>query len=203
MVLVKEEKYTILFSKFSLADFVTLINAFAGTISILFCLNYLGNDRKLPYITMSFWCFPISFIADFLDGIIARSTGSSIYGADLDSLADVVSFGIAPAVLGFTLDLKGMWDSICLGFYVICGISRLARYNTISTLSKVKYYRGLPIPGGLGLVLLLAIDNFLMNSFLVNYGNIKIFSKDFRPLSLLYVIFGLLMISNIKFRKWP
>eukprot|EP00485_Elphidium_margaritaceum_P023064 CAMPEP_0202714408 /NCGR_PEP_ID=MMETSP1385-20130828/72136_1 /ASSEMBLY_ACC=CAM_ASM_000861 /TAXON_ID=933848 /ORGANISM="Elphidium margaritaceum" /LENGTH=142 /DNA_ID=CAMNT_0049375199 /DNA_START=60 /DNA_END=485 /DNA_ORIENTATION=- len=142
---------------------------------------------------MAFWCFPIGFLADFFDGIIARSTGSSIYGADLDSLADVITFGVAPAVLGFTLNLKGMWDSICLCFYVLCGVSRLARYNATSHLAKdqktgkVKHYSGLPIPGSLILVALLAVDRYYYDSFLVEYGNSKILTKDFRPLSLAFV----------------
>ena len=148
-------------------------------------------------------------MADFFDGIIARKTRSSIYGADLDSLADVITFGVAPAVLGFTLDLKGMWDSICLCFYVLCGVSRLARYNATSHLAKdkktgkVTSYSGLPIPGGLLLVLLLAIDHYLWDSYLVGFGNVKILTKDFRPLSLLYVVFGFLMISTIRIPKWP
>ena len=127
----------------------------------------------------------------------------------MDSLADVISFGVAPAVLGFTLDLKGMWDSICLCFYVLCGVSRLARYNATSHLKKdkksgkVKYYSGLPIPGGLFLVLLLAIDHYWYDSYLVGFGNVKILTKDFRPLSLLYVVFGFLMISTIRIPKWP
>eukprot|EP00484_Ammonia_sp_Unknown_P011611 CAMPEP_0197055132 /NCGR_PEP_ID=MMETSP1384-20130603/57817_1 /TAXON_ID=29189 /ORGANISM="Ammonia sp." /LENGTH=160 /DNA_ID=CAMNT_0042488595 /DNA_START=182 /DNA_END=664 /DNA_ORIENTATION=- len=160
---------------------------------------------------MAFWMFPIGFLADFFDGIIARKKGSSIYGADLDSLADVITFGLAPAVLGFTLNLKGMWDSVCLCFYVLCGVSRLARYNATSHLAKdkktgkVTFYAGLPIPGGLLLVLLLAIDHFLLDSHLVNFGNVKdpVFRKDFRPLSVLYIIFGFLMISTIRIPKWP
>ena len=50
-------------------------------------------------------------------------------GADLDSLSDVISFGVAPAVLGFTLGLRGGWDMLCLTYFVVCGVSRLARFN--------------------------------------------------------------------------
>ena len=50
-------------------------------------------------------------------------------GADLDSLADVISFGVAPAVLGFTLGLRGGWDMLSLTYFVVCGVSRLARFN--------------------------------------------------------------------------
>ena len=56
--------------------------------------------------------------------------------SDLDSLADVISFAVAPAVLGFTLGLRGIWDCLILVFFVCCGVSRLARYNvTAETLA--------------------------------------------------------------------
>jgi CDP-diacylglycerol--serine O-phosphatidyltransferase len=89
-----------------------------------------------------------------LDGYVARLDRSrqSTLGADLDSLADVISFGVAPAVLGFTLGLRGGWDMLCLTYFVVCGVSRLARFNvTAEALAdtetgKVKYFEGTPIP---------------------------------------------------------
>jgi hypothetical protein len=73
----------------------------------------------------------IALVLDVLDGYVARlqATHQSRLGADLDSLADVVSFGVAPAVLGYTLALRGLWDVLCLTYFVCCGISRLARFN--------------------------------------------------------------------------
>ena len=79
-------------------------------------------------------------------------------GADLDSLADVISFGVAPAVLGFTLGLRGGWDMLCLTYFVVCGVSRLARFNvTAAALAdadtgKVKYFEGTPIPTSIVIV---------------------------------------------------
>ena len=89
-----------------------------------------------------------------LDGYVARlnRTRQSVLGADLDSLADVISFGVAPAVLGFTLGLRGGWDMLILTYFVVCGVSRLARFNvTAAALAdadtgKVKYFEGTPIP---------------------------------------------------------
>ena len=66
---------------------------------------------------------------DVGDGIVARGRRHSPFGADLDSLADIVSFGVAPAVLGFTLGMRGGWDALVLCAFVCCGVSRLARYN--------------------------------------------------------------------------
>ena len=62
----------------------------------------------------------------------------SVLGADLDSLADVISFGVAPAVLGFTLGLRGGWDMVILTYFVVCGVSRLARFNVTSSALRTK-----------------------------------------------------------------
>src|SRR5213079_2768152 len=102
---------------------------------------------------------------DVLDGYVARlnKRRQSLLGADLDSLADIVSFGVAPAVLGYTLGLRGFWDVACLTYFVCCGISRLARFNVTSSAltntatGKVRYFEGTPIPTSVILVLLLAI----------------------------------------------
>ena len=73
-------------------------------------------------------------MCDVLDGYVARlnKKRQSVLGADLDSLADVISFGVAPAVLGFTLGLRGGWDMAILTYFVVCGVSRLARFNVTS-----------------------------------------------------------------------
>ena len=88
-------------------------------------------------------------------------------GADLDSLADVISFGVAPAVLGFTLGLRGGWDMVILTYFVVCGVSRLARFNATAvaladaTTGKVKYFEGTPIPTSVVLVLVLGLAQYL------------------------------------------
>ena len=73
-----------------------------------------------------------------------------------------VSFGVAPAVLGFTLGMRGVWDSLVLCIFVCCGVARLARYNVTSAAlsggtGKVPYYEGTPIPTSLVLVAVLAV----------------------------------------------
>ena len=153
-----------LLRSFTMADFVTLGNAAAGTGSIFFCLNFLENNKYEPYIYASFILLPLALVFDIADGYVARyRQNSSPYGSDLDSLADVISFAVAPAVLGFTLGLRGAWDCSILAFFVCCGVSRLARYNvTAETLAdsatgKVKYYQGFPVPTSLILVVLLGI----------------------------------------------
>ena len=104
-----------------------------------------------------------------LDGYVARlnKKRQSVLGADLDSLADVISFGVAPAVLGFTLGLRGGWDMVILTYFVVCGVSRLARFNVTAsaladeTTGKVKYFEGTPIPTSIVIVLMLGVAQYL------------------------------------------
>ena len=117
---------------YALPDVFTIGNAASGTIAIFLCLNFLagGGDR---FLWAAFVLVPLGVVFDAFDGWVARRRGrASVMGADMDSLADVVTFGVAPAVLGFTLGLRGVWDSIILVYFVVCGLSRLARYNVTS-----------------------------------------------------------------------
>src|SRR5678815_3465750 len=155
------KKHLSMLRSYTVADIFTLANGTCGTISIFLCLNYIAEGRN-----QFFWiAFLLLFAAlgcDILDGYWSRKSGRhSVLGADLDSLADVVSFGVAPAVLGFTLGLRGAWDIVILVYFVVCGISRLARFNvTAAALSdgsgKVKYFQGTPIPTSIAIVALLA-----------------------------------------------
>ena len=145
------------------ADVFTLANASCGTISIFLCLSYIADERSRQ-LWGAFVLPLIALACDAADGYIARldTRRQSLIGADLDSLADIVSFGVAPAVLGYTLGLRGLWDVVCLTWFVCCGISRLARFNvtaaalTNTATGKVRYFEGTPIPTSVILVLLLA-----------------------------------------------
>ena len=144
---------------YTAADALTIGNASCGTIAIFLCLDYLasGNPRLLWY---AFILLPAALVCDVLDGIVARTLKrrQSVLGGDLDSLADVISFGVAPAVIGYTLGLRGGWDVLCLTYLVVCGVSRLARFNvTAASLAdtktgKVKYFEGTPIPTTIAIV---------------------------------------------------
>ena len=185
------------------ADVLTIGNASCGTISIFLCLNYLetGNAR---FLWVAFVLLPAALVFDVLDGYVARLNRKrqSLLGADLDSLADVISFGVAPAVLGFTLGLRGGWDMVCLTYFVVCGVSRLARFNvTAAALSdsetgKVKYFEGTPIPTSILIVLVLGVAMRLgrIESELW-FGVVQLGPALFHPLSLLYLVSGSAMIS--------
>src|SRR6185369_8637674 len=82
------------------------------------------------WLVLAMALLPVALVFDFADGRVARwRRRSSLLGADLDSLADVISFGLAPAALGFAVGLRGAGDVVILLYFVACGISRLARFN--------------------------------------------------------------------------
>ena len=188
---------------FVLADLITLGNAFCGTGAVLASMSYVATGDRTS-IWGAFILLPLALVCDALDGAVARwRRKSSPIGADLDSLADIVSFGVGPAALGFALGLRGGWDAAALCFFVACGISRLARYNvTAASLSdesgKVKYYEGTPIPTSLALVLVLGIA-FARGSLW--FGDVVLGPWVFHPLSLMYVVSGALMVSTIRIPK--
>jgi CDP-diacylglycerol---serine O-phosphatidyltransferase len=195
------KKHLSMLRAYTVADLFTLANGTCGTISIFLCLNYIAEGRN-----QFFWiAFLLLFAAlgcDIVDGYWSRKSGRhSVLGADLDSLADVVSFGVAPAVLGFTLGLRGAWDMVVLAYFVVCGISRLARFNvTAAALSdesgKVKYFEGTPIPTSILIVGLLgaAFYESAINEALWLRVH-RLGPATFHPLTLIYALSGSAMIS--------
>jgi CDP-diacylglycerol--serine O-phosphatidyltransferase len=188
---------------YTAADAMTIGNASCGTIAIFLCLDYIATGRDQLLWTV-FLLLPLALVFDVLDGYVARkdTRRQSLLGADLDSLSDVVSFGVAPAVLGFTLGLRGAWDMLCLTYFVVCGISRLARFNvTAAALAdtetgKVKYFEGTPIPTSIVIVLLLGAAFALGHvGDALWLGEYDILTADFHPLTLVYVASGSAMIS--------
>jgi CDP-diacylglycerol---serine O-phosphatidyltransferase len=188
---------------YTAADLLTIGNASCGTISIFLCLDYLatGNPR---FVWIAFVLLPGALVCDVLDGYVARlnKKRQSMLGADLDSLADVISFGVAPAVLGFTLGLRGGWDMLCLTYFVVCGVSRLARFNVTaadladSDTGKVKYFEGTPIPTSILIVLLLGVALALGRIETdLWFGARQVGPALLHPLSLIYLASGSAMIS--------
>lgn len=192
---------------FVAADFLTLGNGFCGSGSVLSAMQYLvtGENR---WLVTAMTLLPIAAVFDFADGRVARwRRRSSMLGADLDSLADVISFGLAPAALGFAVGLRGVFDVAILLYFVGCGISRLARFNaTADALAdeagKVKYFEGTPIPTSIVIVGLLAVLHWrgLLGAN-VWLGSWTIAGAVLHPLSLVYAVSGSAMISTIRVPK--
>jgi CDP-diacylglycerol--serine O-phosphatidyltransferase len=193
--------------EFHLADWFTLGNAVCGTGALFSTMTYLlVNDVLHIYFACALVLAALIF--DVLDGRIARwrQTSSSL-GRELDSLADVISFGVAPAIIAYGLGMQGGWDRIVLAYFVACGVSRLARYNvTAEALSegtgKVKYFEGTPIPTSIFLVALMAtaawagaVDDNLW------FGDFMVAGLRLHPLVLTFALSGSLMISRIRIPK--
>ncbi len=148
--------------EFHLADWFTLGNAVCGVGALFSSMTFMETgDVRHVYFAAALVLAALVF--DVLDGRVARwRQKSSAMGRELDSLADVISFGVAPAIIAYACGMQGLYDRIVLAFFVACGVSRLARYNvTAETLSegsgKVKYFEGTPIPTSIVLVGLMAL----------------------------------------------
>ena len=194
--------------EFHLADWFTLGNAVCGVGALFSCMTYL-ETHDLRHIYFACTLVLAALVFDVLDGRIARwRQKSSAMGRELDSLADVISFGVAPAIIAYACGMQGLYDRIVLAYFVACGVSRLARFNvTAEALAdesgKVKYFEGTPIPTSIVLVGLLAWaaaagavgpDLWFGEFFLAGYR--------FHPLVLLFAVSGSLMISRIHIPKF-
>ena len=193
--------------EFHLADWFTLANAVCGIGAIFSTMTYLQvGDIRHVYFACALVLAALVF--DVLDGRIARwRQVASVMGRELDSLADVISFGVAPAIIAYGCGMQGLYDRIVLAYFVACGVSRLARYNvTAETLSeggdKVKYFEGTPIPTSLLLVLLLAVAaSFGAVHQNLWFGQVKLAGFQLHPLVLIFALSGSLMISRINIPK--
>ena len=192
---------------FHLADWFTLGNAACGVGALFSVMSFLqlGDIRHIYFACA---LVPAALVFDVLDGRIARwRQRSSAMGRELDSLADVISFGVAPAAIAYGFGMQGFWDRIALVYFVCCGVSRLARYNvTAEQLSadsgKVTYFEGTPIPTSVVLVgvLALAASQNAIGDWLW-FGGYEIGGLWLHPLVLMFVLSGSLMVSRIRIPK--
>ena len=187
---------------FHLADFFTLGNAACGVGAVFLAMLYLGSEDVAHFLAAAALA-PAAFAFDVLDGRIARARHQhSALGRELDSLSDVISFGVAPAALGFAAGLQGGWDAAALIYFVCCGVSRLARYNVTAesmagTSGKVDYFEGTPIPTSVLLTAVLALAAWQDRIGEQLYGGaVDLGAWTLHPLSLLFVLSGSLMISK-------
>ncbi len=187
-----------------LADAFTLANAACGVAAVFCAMAYVAGQASAYYFAAAALA-PAAFVFDVLDGRVARARRThSALGRELDSLSDVISFGIAPAALGFAAGLRGGWDWVVLVYFVCCGVARLARYNVTaealaesSETGKVAYFEGTPIPTSVVLVAVLAFAEWRGRIGEQLWGGAwTIAFWDLHPLSLLFFVSGTLMISK-------
>ena len=193
--------------EFHLADWFTLANAVCGVGALFAAMSYLQTPDT-RHLLFAAALVPAALVFDVLDGRIARwRQRSSAMGRELDSLADVISFGVAPAAIAYACGMQGLYDRIVLAFFVTCGVSRLARYNvTAEKMSedsgKVTYFEGTPIPTSVVLVLMLAVAAWVgAVGDALWFGVVLIGGFQLHPLVLGFAISGALMISRIRIPK--
>ncbi|HST43646.1 MAG TPA: CDP-alcohol phosphatidyltransferase family protein [Luteimonas sp.] len=187
---------------FQLADWFTLGNAVCGTGAVFAAMRFL-QDGVVQDLLLGMALIPLAFVFDVLDGRVARwRKVASTLGRELDSLADIISFGVAPAALAYACGMQGGWDWLVLSYFVGCGVSRLARYNvTAETLSdggdKVRFFEGTPIPSSLLLVVVLAV--MVLQGHLgrdIWFGQWQVGPWQLHPLVLMFALSGSLMVSK-------
>lgn len=170
-------------------NLLTTGNLFSGLYSVhaVFNANYVAAGIAIL----------VAVIFDMLDGKSARWTNStSQFGVEYDSLADVVSFGVAPGVLiySWALGAQGMLGSAVMFAFVACGALRLARYNVMAATSEAKYFTGLPIPAAASVIATLV----LFDHHILRMG------AEVKPLLILILtlVLAFLMVSTIKYRSF-
>lgn len=164
------------------ADFFTMGNLIFGMLCIYYAISH-------SFIYASIFLF-IAMIFDFLDGKVARMSKKITdqgrhFGKELDSLSDVVSFGVAPAVFGYTLGLESWWQIIILLFFTSAGMLRLSRFNITENQG---YYEGLPITLN-GLLFSILFFIHLKIAYPIEYALIA------------YIFMGFAMMSSRKVKK--
>lgn len=181
---------------FHLADLFTIANGFCGVAALFQAMGFLAGGERWR-VDVAAGLIVLALLFDVLDGRIARwRHHASPMGRELDSLADVISFGVAPAGIAYAAGLRSALDQIVLLYFVGCGVSRLARYNvTAESLATetgtVRYFEGTPIPTSvvpLGLLLLAFHRGTL---YPVTIGGLEL-----HLVGLLFLLSGSLMISK-------
>jgi len=193
--------------EFHLADWFTLGNAVCGTGALFSIMTFL-QVQDVRHILFACGLVLAALVFDVLDGRIARwRQKSSILGRELDSLADVISFGVAPAVIAYGCGMQGLYDRVVLAYFVACGVSRLARFNvTAEEMSqgtgKVTHFEGTPIPSSIVLVAVLALaawSGAIRDQLW--FGEVVVAGFKLHPLVLIFALSGSLMISRIRIPK--
>lgn len=146
-----------------MADFITLLNGFSGFYSIISCLRF-ALTGQLHYVQRAHFFICLGLFFDFFDGRVARLRNkASLMGQELDSLADLISFSVSPAIIAFAIGFQSTVDTLILAFWVLCGLTRLARFNVSTNnipkdeTGKSKYFEGLPVPTNLVWVITMAV----------------------------------------------
>ena len=183
---------------FILPSLFTLSSIFCGFYATLICVG--DPDAEAFYRASLLIVFAMFF--DLIDGRVARLTKTqSAFGVQIDSLADVVSFGVAPAVLAhqWSLATLGTLGTLTCFAFVACGAIRLARFNVLAMESSGgpkkpgKYIVGLPIPGAAGVLVSVVVANYVVGGTLARSPSV---------IAALVLALAFFMVSTIQFRSF-
>ena len=169
--------------------------------SLRYCLG-APNDHANLWAALAFMPFGLFF--DFMDGKVARwRHKSSLMGQELDSLADLISFGVSPAVAAFAVGMRTPLDHLFLTFFALMGLLRLARFNVTADAvphdasGKAKYFEGTPIPTSLSIAALMAFwvqKGWILSN--IPGGTMGAGLLEFHPVVLIFVAHGCMMVSK-------
>src|SRR5258705_1738601 len=168
-----------------LPNIFTTLNLFAGFYAIVQAMNHEFEKAAVAIF--------VAMLLDSIDGRVARLTRTqSAFGAEYDSLADMVSFGAAPALVMYEWALRDMGRIGWISAFVYCAFAalRLARFNTQLSVADKRWFQGLPSPGAAALV---AGMIWVLNDYQVRGGDVKWYAAA------LTVYAGITMITSVKF----
>lgn len=204
-----------------LPNMITAANMVLGILAITYAFNdalmmkLAVETKQLPFVWPARFLLFAIFI-DILDGRLARATGTtSRFGLEFDSLADLVSFGVAPAVLIYLSVLRYLtfWGVFIAVLYVVCTAIRLARFNVQAEVEERQHFMGLPSPAAGGIL----ASYILLSRWGGWYGKLPTLNAvmgwyeeninliEFIVIPLLTVLIAMLMVSNVRypsFKKW-
>ncbi len=178
-------------SRAVIPNFFTILNMFSGFMSIL-----SSADQNF---TSAAWLVLLAAIFDTLDGIMARLTrSSSEFGVELDSLSDLVSFGVAPAFMVYKIGLHtlGPIGTLSSAMLMVFGGLRLARFNVQLVGFDKDYFRGLPIPSSA-----IVISSFVLLYYDKTFGRLNQDASPFLPF--IAIALSLLMVSTVRYDTIP
>lgn len=168
-----------------LANFLSGLSLFFGFVSIIFSLE--------NHFTFASWAIILSVVFDGLDGQVARlNPVPSAFGKELDSLVDVVAFGIAPSVLGYRFVYQSFhyWPTLALFLYLVASVMRLAKYNITPKESLTDSFLGLPT----------TMAGAVLASFILIYRRYSLKTAPPRVFFIVLVlVLAYLMVSKVKY----
>lgn len=170
-----------------LPNLLTTVNMFFGFFAIIYSIN--GNFKYAAYAIV------IAAVFDQLDGRVARfANATSRFGAEYDSLSDLISFGLAPGLMLFLWSLEpfGRVGWLASFFYLACGALRLARFNVQSGSVEKAYFQGLPIPMAAGIVA----------SSVLAFHDLELDATRSWALLAMTFMLGFVMVSNFRYRSF-